>query len=277
MNKIVLIRGLIIAILFTSCQKEIDWGLGGGSDALLIKTVQKTGADSVTTTYSYDASKRLTLEKIVGMSGGINVGNELKIVRDGSGVITKTIQKSDVLIAAGIDSVIRRFNYNSSNGRYTSALFDLTVSGFSITDSSAFQYDASGNISTELHYQKLDPLPYILSFKQEYIYAGNNLVSTKQYSFDPLTMTYDLIATINFTYDNKSAALKTGIEAIVITRPGYYGNNNATKNEFIDATDPANNFTDSLVYTYNASKKPLTAVSTKTPPGTISNITYYYQ
>jgi hypothetical protein len=276
MKKILLILGLIAAILLTSCQKEIDWGLGN-STPLLIKSVQKTGSDSVVITYFYDGAQRLVLEETEGISQGINVGNELQIIRNGSGIITKTIQKGEVMLAAGIDSVVTIYHYSTSASRYTSAVFDLTIFGFSVTDSADFKYDASGNIISQDHYQKMAPLPPILTFKLEYNYTAANLSSIKQYAIDPITMGVDLLATLNYTYDTKSTPLKMDKEGIILNRPAFYGKNNATKTEFVDAADPANNFTDIIAYTYNSTGRPLTAVSTQTPAGTVSNISYYYQ
>ena len=268
---------MAICITLLSCQKEIDWSTGT-ENALLIRSVQKSGSDSVVVDYTYDGSGRLIFEKTVGMSQGIDVGNDLQILRDGSGNITRTIQKSQVLISAGIDSIVTNYNYSTSNNRYTSAVFDMTIFGFTVTDSAAYQYDASGNISGEEHYLKFPPAPFILYFKQEYTYAGGNLSSVKQYSYDPTAMAYDLIATTTYTYDAKTTPLRLQREAVILGRPVYFGSNNATRMDFVDATDPSNNFTTDFVYSYDiSSNKPLTAVSTQNPPGTVSNITYYYQ
>ena len=265
-----------LSLFLVSCQKEIDWSSGMES-ALLIKMTQKTGSDSAVINFTYDGSKRLIMEKTVGMSQGINVGNELKIVRNGSGIITKTIQKSEAFITAGIDSVETIYHYNTTTNRYTAAVFQITLFGFTVTDSATFTYDGNGNIITAEHFQQLPPLPYFQSLKQEYTYSAGNLVQMKQSVYDPPGGMYELISTFNYTYDSKKSPLIIGKEAIVLNRTGFFGNNNATRAAFIDATDPANNFTTDFDYSYDLSSKPLTAVSTMTPPGTVSNITYFYQ
>src|SRR5689334_2316409 len=109
----------MVSIILFSCQKEIDWGLGGNTvaDKQLVKINSKTGTDSTLIEYFYDASKRLTREKTTGISAGTDLGNELTITRNSSGIITKTVQKAAALTAAGIDSVVTRYNYNTGTSK----------------------------------------------------------------------------------------------------------------------------------------------------------------
>lgn len=272
-----ILSGTLVLIFLASCQKEIDWGTGGGSDEKLVKVVQKTGTDSVTILYTYDASGRLIIEKTSGISQGVDADNELKIVRNSSGIIQYTVQKAAALVQVGIDSVLTRYNYNTGSGRYTSSVFSISLLGFTLNDSTVFNYDASGKMDKDEHYQSFLGLPYELSLKTEYTYNGANVSSQKQSSWDATTSSYMLIATINYTPDAKVNPLKLNTEGMVLLRPALFNANNVTQMELLDATDPTNNFTDTYVYTYSSSNKPLTAVSTQTPGGTVSNITYFYQ
>jgi hypothetical protein len=278
-----MIRVLGVVFIFSvlalvSCQKEIDWGLGGAADSLLVRVFQKTGPDSITINYSYDASRRLKEEKITGTSQGIDAGNDLVINRNSSGIISNTVQKSAALVSAGIDSVVTRYHYDVAAGQYTSSVFDITLFGFTASDSAVFVYDASGKITRVEHSQSLAGMPYSLLLKQEYTYsAGGNIATMKQFSYDTTSGMYSLVSTLTYTYDSKINPLKINTEAIVLTRSAFFGPNNATMTQFDDATTPANNFSDTIVYVYNAGNKPQTTSDTRTPSGTVSNISFYYQ
>ena len=85
----------LVVIVFVSCQKEIDWGLGNGNTAQqLIRIKSKTGTDTTQIDYYYDAAKRIIREKTTGVAGTTNLDNELVINRNSSGIITKTVQKA---------------------------------------------------------------------------------------------------------------------------------------------------------------------------------------
>ena len=70
--RIVTVLTLCVCLYLVSCQKERDFANQNAagntsSDAggLLVKMVQKTGTDSLITTYGYDANKRLiTLTRV---------------------------------------------------------------------------------------------------------------------------------------------------------------------------------------------------------------------
>src|SRR5689334_23266530 len=140
MKQILISFVVLVTVTFLSCQKEIDWGMGGGNGGgeKLVKVFSKTGADSTVITYLYDANGRLIKETTAGIGAGQTLDMTIDINRNGSGIITTTVQKSAVLLTQGIDSVVTRFHYNTSNNRYTSRAFDLSIGGFSITDSAIF-------------------------------------------------------------------------------------------------------------------------------------------
>ena len=290
-NSLFLLCALVVLLI--SCQTEPDFNISGGGNSgggnggggngggtvgdLLVRAVSKTGADSVVITYGYDAAKRLILEKIVGISQGVNVGNEQQIIRNGSGIITKLVQKNAALQQAGLDSIVTAVHYDASTSRYSSKVQEITFMGFSSKDSSVFIYDANGKITGEDSYQS-DPLSgtYSLTFKTVYAYATNgNLDSFKQY--DLSNGSTDLVATVTYTYDTKVNPLHLNNEAFVIGKPESISVNNIVMAQYNDLTDPTNNITFSNTYTYNSANKPATGISTQNPGNIVSNGAYYYQ
>lgn len=273
-----LLSGMIV---FTGCQKEIDWGLSASSGGdLLVKTVSKNGTDSVVTAYTYNSSKKLINEKMTGMSQGIDAGNEYRYYRNGSGIITHYVQINPNLVLAGIDSVVTYVNYDASSSRYTSSVSELSLLGFTVRDSAAIVYSSNGKVGQLDQYQKIVLLGggYEISARIKYIYdASGNMIRQDFYSVDPVTLAEDLFSTIQYTFDTHPSAIRLDNEGFAIGKPDLTSLNNAASVDFTDASDPTNNFTISNVYTYNPSNKPATAVSTRTPGTIVNNITYYYQ
>lgn len=284
MKKILFAFPLVAIILF-SCQKEINFlgsggGGGGATGNRLVKTVSKTVTDSFTTIYTYNSSNRLINVKITGMSGGQNVGNEYKYYRNSSGIITRRVQINPNFIPLGIDSVITIVHYNTSTSKYTSAVFSLSLSGFAISDSAVHVYDVSGKLIRTDEYQAILTLglPYELSFKTMYTYdAAGNIKQLDLISHDPTTGADDLISTIKYSFDTKTAAVNYGADAIGVGQADLASVNNIIKADIIDVTDPANNLTFDYTYTYNSSNRPVSGTSTQTPGGAVSNLSFYYQ
>jgi hypothetical protein len=285
MKRQVLIFSVLIVILI-SCQKEIDLapGNGGGGGGTtgnrLIKTVSKTATDSVITIYTYNSSGKVINVKSTGMSGGQDMGNEYRYYRNGSGIITRTVQINPNLIVAGIDSVTTIVNYNTSASRYTSNVFSLSLFGFTVNDSSVHVYDASGKLIRNDEYQAIPLLgqPYELSLKTMYTYdVSGNVKQMDIYSHDVTTGADDLVSTVKYTFDTKTAAISYGADAIGIGQPDLVSVNNVIKAEIIDVSDPTNNRTLDNTYIYNSSNRPATGTSTLTPPGTVNNLSFFYQ
>jgi hypothetical protein len=290
-NSLFLLCALVVLLI--SCQKEPDFnisaggnsggGNGGGGNGggtvgdLLVRAVSKTGADSVVITYGYDAAKRLILEKIVGISQGVNVGNEQQIIRNGSGIITKMVQKSATLQQAGLDSIVTVVYYDANASRYISRVQEISFMGFSSKDSTVFIYDAGGKIIRQDEYQS-EPVTgsFTQSLKTEYTYAANgNLDSFKQY--DLSSGTASLLVTAAYTYDGKVNPLRMNYEAFVIGKPELISANNVLNVQVTDLATGAGSLTITTIYAYNNNNKPSTGVSTQTPGNIISNIVYYYQ
>lgn len=276
---------LFLTLVFVSCQKEIDWGLGGSNNPnmLLVKIKSKTGTDTTQLEYYYDASKRIIREKTTGMSGGTSLENDLVINRNSSGIITTTVQKAAALIAAGIDSIETRFNYNTGTSKYTSSVFVLAIPGFAVTDSAVYNYDGSGRITGDDHYLLVSglpiPLPPVLGLKNYYIYSasGSNMDSIKQNAATtpggPLTP----VSSQAYSFDTKINPLIILNEAILLGRTGFYNTNNTKKATVTNTITPANDFTMDYTYKYNLVGKPDSSYGTRTPGGAVTASKYFYQ
>src|SRR6187549_2424457 len=107
----------LLSVILISCQKEPDLltggsggsggGGGGGGNTggtRLVRTVSKTGPDSVVTVYTYNSNGKVVNVKTTGMSGGIDQANEFRYYRNSSGIITRKVQINPNLASAGVDS-----------------------------------------------------------------------------------------------------------------------------------------------------------------------------
>jgi len=287
--RIIIALFTLASVFLFSCQKEVDYangnnnsgggggGGGGTQGTTLVKTVSKNGTDSVVTVYTYNANKKLINEKITGKSQGIDVSNEYKYYRNASGIITRYVQINATLAAQGIDSVTTMVNYNSSSSRYTSTVSLITYSGFTVLDSTVFVYDGSGKVTESDLYLGIPLLgSYDLAVKFKYVYAANGNIS--QYDIYDLTSgTEEHVATTKNTFDTKTSPIIFNNEAFAIGHPDWVSVNNATKVELLDLTDPTNNYTMAITYTYNGTNRPATSVNTTMPGSIVDNVTYYYQ
>ena len=283
MKKYFLVVVAFVMLVITSCQKEIDWGTSNNQSSsgdLLVKSVSKSGTDSVITLYTYNAARKIMKEKITGISGGIDASNEFRYYRNTSNIITHYTQINPNLSAVGIDSVVTQVNYNSTSGRYTSTVSEISLMGFSVRDSTVLVYGANGKVTNTDLYQSIPLISpvYEISLRVKYTYdAAGNLTQQDFFSVDPLTLVEDPVSIIKYTYDTKTAAIKFDNESFVMGKADNVSVNNATKVEFIDINTPSNGFINSNVFTYNSSNRPGTAVSTRTPGSVVNNITFFYK
>ncbi len=281
---------LLFAIFLFSCQKEIKFlnGSGGGGTTgnKLVKTVFKSGTDSVVTNYTYNSSAKLINEKSVGMSGTFDAGNEVRYYRNGSGILTRFTQINPNFVVVGIDSVVTNVYYNSSLSRYAASVFKIIFMGFSITDSSVMIYDGTGKLIRTDEYQNIPLVTtgYELVAKTNYTYdAIGSITQMDIYSHDAATSTDNLEGTYKYSYDAKSnafdavAMLSQKYEAIITDHIEWVSIHNVNKFEFFDLLTPANNFTFDFIFTYNSNNKPATATGTQTPGGAVQTGTFYYQ
>jgi hypothetical protein len=144
-------------------------------------------------------------------------------------------------------------------------------------DSTAFIYDGAGNLVSKASFLRTAQSPYIPYQRYDYTYAGGNVTSEKYYAANPTTGAMALLLTYNYTYDTKMNPLKMGPEAlIVMDNAAFYGNNNASKADFLAASDPSDNFSLAFTYNYNTADKPVTGSAVQTPGGGSFNLRYYY-
>ena len=289
-------KRLLIALtaavtVMTACQKEPSFedpnsnpgsgggGTGGGSggggstpQGLLVRSVQATSTDSTVTQYGYDASKRLTSLAINSSQYNVSV----RIVRNSSGIINQIVLKSDALTTYGIDSVVSRVNYNSATSRYTSTVYNLSIQGFSFTDSTALSYDGSGNLTSKMTFERVAPFSYDTISKVDYTYASGNVTTEKGYEYDDSLGKFVQVTTTSYTYDSKASPLILGVEALLFYDGTLFGSNNATVVDYVDLTDPTQNYKVTYSYSYNSSSKPSGGTAVETPGSVNYTLRYYY-
>jgi hypothetical protein len=272
-----------LAIVLFSCQKEPsteDPGNGGGGGSsngdLLVKMVSKTGSETLTTTFTYDANKKIINHKITGRQNGVDITDEYRFYRNSSGIIIRMVQVPPVVAGAGIDSVVSIVHHDGT--KYTSYVSEIGALGFSVLDSVAISYNGSGKPIRTDQFQSM-PFSggYTASGKDEYIYQGDNLVQTDMYTYNAATLGFDLDGTSKSTFDNKAASLNLGAEGILFNADAISANN-IIKTDVNYIGVPVPNLLTTITYTYNASNRPSTAVATVAGPANmVQNITYYYQ
>ena len=278
MRILITLYALTTLILF-SCQKEGDFangnGGGGGTSAgtRLVKMVQKTSSDSLVSDFSYNSSGKIIAFKLSGISSGQPVDLRISYVRNSSGIIQKQILKSSELTATGIDSIVTVVIYDVANNRYKGGVSSFTFIGLPIRDSVVFTYDAAGKLAYEIDYTDIG-VGYKPVWKKEYGYGGSNLATEKYYSFDGVS-SFDLEETSSYEYDSKINPLQFASEAAVLNMNPFYSTNNITKETYVDATDPTNNFVSTETYVYNSSNRP--SSSTNVTGADSYTTTYYYQ
>ncbi len=272
---------ILSAFFLASCQKEIDWGLGGNAvaDKLLVKISSKTGSDSTLISYTYNASKQLIGENTTGVSGTTSVDNDLKIYRNSSGIIQKTVQVASALTTNGIDSLVIRYNYNTLLSRYSSSVFKVTVMGTNVVDSVSYVYDAAGNITSDEHYLKASILPPTLALKTQYTYSadGLNVTVVQRSAATTIGGPISPQASQTYTFDSKKNPLVVKKEAIILFRTGLFNTQNSLKTVVTNTSNPSAEFTIDYVYRYNSAGKPDSSYGTRTPGGAVTASKYFYQ
>jgi len=272
MNKI---PGLILlSIILISCQKEINFPSGSFSTAtLLVRQDSKSGTDSSSTTYVYDANKRLVKVITTGTVGGNDITGDITFVRNSAGIITQEIITSPSLQAIGIDSLAMLVYYDNNSKRYTSVTQVFEISGNSYKDSTAFIYSGNTIIGTN-DFQTLYGITFLAS-KSDYSYAGTNITNVNTYGLDS-TLTMSLLATEKATYDNKTNPLKLPSgESFILGSFLLAGSNNLLTYQLLDGNGSIVR-SNTSTYTYNSSNLPQTA-KVVDASGTTTNVTYYYQ
>ena len=273
-------------IILSSCQKERDFANQSAagnttSDAggLLVKMVQRTGTDSLVTTYGYDGSRRLiTLTRLGVDDQGDPVNAQFHFHRNASGIITDYSSTGPALVAVGIDSIKTIVHYASS--RYTSYVLNINTPGFVLLDSSVFVYDGAGRIIGENFYESPAGTgnDYYLAAKFDYSYdASSNFASLIFHQLDQSGAEVFTASTSNIKYDSEVNPIHTNNEAFVMGHPEWTSFNNIISEQGSDSNGPVDDQKITMSYTYNSARKPATNVTRIVPDNTTTNTSYYYQ
>ena len=176
-----------------------------------------------------------------------------------------------------MDSITTIVHYASS--RYTSYVLDISIPGFSLSDSSVFVYNGGGKIIGENSY--LIPTGgtgYYLGAKFDYSYdASGNFNSLIFHQLDQSRQEVFTASTFNIKYDSKVNPMHMDNEAFVMGHPEWTSFNNIVSQQGSDSNGPVDDQTITQSYSYNSANKPITNVITVMPDNTVTSITYYYQ
>ncbi len=279
MKKAVILAA-VLGIIFTACQKEIDWGFDQLANQQLVKILSVSGSDSTTVSFSYDLQRRLIKTTQISVTGGTASKDTFIINRNSSGIITTTVARGDQLQGL-IDSIETRYFYNTTMQQYYAATRKIDIGGFMVTDSAVYTYDGSGKINLEKHYLVTGfpgiPVTQVAEVQYTFSSGGNNLVTMKQFAATTPGGGLTPISTENYTYDAKTNPLLLKNEAILLGLLNYFSVNNATQDDYVDETDPTQNTSTLINYKYNVVGRPDSSFATQSPAGTVTNSKYYYQ
>jgi len=275
-----------LILFLCSCQKEVDFanrnsnGNGNGGTkpiTLLVKSVTKTGSDSLVTDYTYDANRKLIKMKIKGVDVGTPEDKEYQYFRNSSGILTKYSVIDPDLVAAGIDSLTTIVNYSTSLSKYTGYVVKLIVPGFILLDSAVYVYDGSGKIIEEDLYESPSGsgLDYYFTGKANYSYSNGNVSELDIHDFDQ-SGAETFTATTKVTYDSKTNPLLFGNEGFPMGHAEWVSVNNFSMEELSDSNGIADSQTVSYTYTYNSDNKPGTSLIAVAPDNIILNSNFYY-
>lgn len=282
MKKLALVFSLFV--LLSACQKEPRFadpndpanGGTGGSATKLLRIGSRTGADSITTNFTYNAAGLLTGIVYEGTVSGQAFDAHIKIVRGAANVIASYVVTSSLYAAIGVDSVATNYVYDAAASRYKYGVARYSFLSIPMADSSVFNYDAAGKLVSAISY--LDDGSgngYELDTKTEYTYNGSNIATEKNYSYSGSTAVLDETTSYD-QYDANVNPLFFPKDAPVLDMATFYSANNPTKKTVTDhtGTSPVS-ATGTASYAYNSSKRPTKSVSVD---GTnTSTSTYYYQ
>lgn len=247
MKRTTFLSCVLLALLFASCQKGLDYELapdpfnpgGGGGDTtgggtttvtgdLLVKIQQEVtrgGSKEVSTTQiSWDSNKRLKEYSVSGMSNGQQVTARYRFTRASDGKITRAVE-DNYPGYTNIDSIVRRVYYKPGTSQlaYTVSAQYTTVG--ELGDSSLFTYDANGRVNSKVVYMSAFGMSMEQS-KEEYTYdAAGNLTVQKMYAYNGVS--FQLSTTMNYSYGTHKAPMQLNEEAFIVAlssvaSPNYY-------------------------------------------------------
>lgn len=260
----------LISLITFSCNKDEETPTI--IQPLLVKIVAKQGNDSVVTSITYNADKKVA-----------NVEQ-----KESSGETTSSQVTWDDLFR--IDRI--NFFYTPAGGTTTSMVYDFfyltatdsklrnakTVIGsgdLPITDSIAYTYNGNKVLRTS-HYYTQGSDPARLVYFYEYTFDGQgNMSEAKLYEALSGSTEPTLVGTFAFQYDGKVNPIYLPQDALVeYIEYQFICPANVSKIDFT-GVDGAENFTANITYTYREDGRPLTA--TRIQNTDTLNLTYTYQ
>ncbi|MFL5739728.1 MAG: hypothetical protein ACJ75B_05890 [Flavisolibacter sp.] len=288
--KLTLAAVLALTITLLSCQKEpnVDLGTtpasgGGNTNGLLVKAVAVTGSETLTSLYGYDNQKRLETITMDGSSGGMQIHNYQKYARDNTGRITQIIQQVD---NNGIssDTTVNNIHYPSA----TSMDFDYSIniiglSGYSVTDSSAYHYSAGKMTSIDSYLSApLIGTSVMQNTRYDFSYDASGRVSSQKiYNSTTPSGPMVLVASETFTYGSviePSWYSTSASQNYLINGLPQTSTNALSSLQVVNATDPTGNITVNLTYVLGAGNKPVSSTATTTgAQPQVTKYTYFYQ
>ena len=268
----------IVAFLLFSCQKEIE-NENNTSGSLLVKTVSRSGSDSLITTYAYDANQKLINKKTTGIDvKGVDVNREYRIYRNASGIVTNYSVIDADLISVGIDSLATLVHYDATLSKYTSSVTVIGAPGYNFFDSTVFSYDGSGRIiAADLYDGVLGSSWHSFTGKEQFAYSPAGNMAQHEIKDVDQSVTIIPISVTNFSYDDKLNPLHLGNEGIVLKLDECYSLNNIVTEIVTDNSDPSGDQTETLTYAYNDQNRPTIGQLIIMPNDLSATITYYYQ
>lgn len=287
---------LFTIILFTSCQKEIEWPGYPNKDNdstiidttttpptegdLLVKVVEEQNGETLTTSYTYDNQKRLMTTTVDGSIAGQNLGLFTRYVRDATGRIVLIARKVADIAGVSLDTSYEVVHYpNATTFNYDYTITTIGAFGLESYDSSVYTFDNQNRLIQSISYisNSLDPSTITESNKYVNTYTAGNLSKVQQYADISHNGNYELVATENFEFDDKDNPATRDAQPFLIDRTEGASRNNIVSFEFINETYAPENFTVTTTIQYNSNNLPATAVSVQQPGNTQTNFTFYYQ
>lgn len=278
----------IISIINTSCSKDVSTPLGDRVDSLapapasglLIKKIvqSRVAGDSQVVNYVYDKNSRLIEQDarfFVNSTSSPTIKPQgRRYHRDPSGRIMKIAIKSVSDTPLLIDTMYYKVIYESAASTKVAYILGQNAPyGKAIYDSTAFEYDANGNVKKTTSYASID-WPAIAAVNSEtkiYQFDNNsNLLKLEVYSGYSSNGTLNLVFVYDFVYDDKINPLFAKDDDARINE--WLSKNNVTVQKVYE---PYSNYRyDNLVqYEYDLNNKPVLSAQSGNYPNSVK---YFY-
>ena len=270
-----------------SCQKKVDWlidpvtkevldssNVQVNPSELLTKIVAVTGNETIESNFIYDGKNNLISEQHKGIENGFAVDTYKKYYRDTTGKIVRVALKSK----QEVDTVYTRItcdDYYTNTLLYT--LSQYQRQGQVIRDSVTYVYDGNGHIGIQKVYRLKALGDYRLVEQYEYSFSGGNLVVVKNFIDSSNTSNLVVAGVRHFSYDTRLNPLKLKNEAIVMGKPEWASANNLVSIDLENKLAPGDNYKVQSKLFYSTSRKPVYGTFTKSPLGTVTQVTYFYK